>query len=74
MAIKKETKPTQRWTVVLEKDPETGAVFLPLDDNFLKQEDWRTGDHIRFEDVKLGSMKLVNVSKQARKKLAGDTV
>ncbi|WP_138517184.1 hypothetical protein [Rhodoferax bucti] len=59
------------WTAVFDKDPETGDVILPLDDAFLKQEDWRMNDRIRFDDVKQGSMNLVNVSKEEREKSIG---
>lgn len=61
------------WTAELQNDPVTAEVFLPLGDAFLNQEDWRMGDRIRFEDVKEGSMKLVNVSKEEREKFIGDT-
>ena len=56
----------EKWTAVFEKDLKTGELILPLDAEFLLQEDWRTGDRIRFEDVKPGSMTLVNASKQER--------
>ena len=68
------TKRISTWTAELESDPVTAEVFLPLSDAFLKQEDWWMGDRIRFEDVKEGSMKLVNVSKEERGKPSiGDT-
>lgn len=59
------------WTAELESDPVTAEVFLPLSDVFRKQEDWRMGDRIRFENVQEGSMKLVNVSKEEREKSIG---
>jgi hypothetical protein len=66
------TKRISTWTAELESDPVTDEVFLPLCDAFLQKEDWRMGDRIRFEDVKPGSMKLVNVSKEEREKSIGD--
>ncbi len=65
-------EPISAWTAELQNDPVTADVFLPLSDAFLKQEVWRMGDRIRFEDVKPGSMKLVNVSKEEREKSIGD--
>lgn len=50
----------------VEKDTATGDLMLPLSEEFLKNEDWRSGDVIRFEDVKLGSIVLRNLSKDAR--------
>jgi hypothetical protein len=58
------------WKVVLEQDPETGEVVLPFPEAFLTQEDWRQGDVIRFEEVKRGSMKLINVTKLERERAA----
>jgi len=43
-------------------------MLLTLKQDFLQQEDWRVGDRIRFEDVKKGSVKLLNVSKLERDK------
>lgn len=56
------------WITGLETDPETGEILLTFKQDFLQQEDWRAGDRISFEDVKRGSMRLVNVSKLEREK------
>lgn len=47
----------------VEKDAATGDLMLPFSEEFLKNEDWRSGDVIRFEDVKTGSFVLRNLSK-----------
>jgi hypothetical protein len=60
------------WTAELQNDLVTTEVFLPLSDAFLFEQDWRMGNRIRFEDVKPGSMKLVNFSKGERDKSIGD--
>lgn len=56
------------WTTTLETDTENGETLLTFKQDFLQQEDWRVGDRISFEDVKNGSMRLVNVSKMERDK------
>lgn len=54
------------WRVVLQKDPDTGDQILPFAEDFLTQEDWRLGGGIRFEGVKRGCMRLINVTKLER--------
>jgi hypothetical protein len=62
------TKRITSWTTDLETDPSNGEMLLTFKQDFLQQEDWRVGDRIRFEEVKKGSMRLVNVSKLERDK------
>ena len=40
------------WTISLEKDPETGDLILPLNDDILEQTGWKTGDTIDWIDNK----------------------
>jgi hypothetical protein len=58
------------WRVVLEVDPDTGDQVLLFAEDFLKQEDWRLGDVIRFDDVKWGSTRLTNLTKLERDRAA----
>jgi hypothetical protein len=62
--------PKTVWRVVLEVDPDTGDQLLLFAEDFLKQEDWRLGDVIRFDDVKWGSTSLTNVTKLERDRAA----
>lgn len=62
--------PKAVWRVVLEKDPATGDQLLLFGEDFLKQEDWRLGDVIRFDDVKWGSTRLTNLTKLERESAA----
>ena len=62
--------PKTVWRVVLEVDPDTGDQLLLFAEDFLKQEDWRLGDVIRFDDVKRGSLRLTNVTKLEREPAA----
>jgi len=64
----KNTERTTSWTTELEADPATGETLLTFKQDFLQQEDWRVGDRIGFEDVKNGSMRLLNLSKLERSK------
>lgn len=43
------------WTVILEEDPETGDLILPLPEEFLKLQGWATGDTIEWIDNKDGT-------------------
>ena len=62
--------PKTVWRVVLEVDPDTGDQLLLFAEDFLKQEDWRLGDVIRFDDVKWGSTRLSNLTKLERESAA----
>ena len=37
------------WTVVLEEDPETGDLMLPLNEEMLAQTGWQLGDTLVWE-------------------------
>lgn len=37
-------------TITLEKDPETGDLILPLDDNIFDECGWKIGDTIEWID------------------------
>lgn len=52
------------WEVILEED-EHGEIFLPLGEEFMKQNGWEVGDQIdwRIED---GYAVMINLSKKER--------
>ena len=52
------------WTISLEKDPETGDLILPLNDDILEQTGWKTGDAIDWTDNKDGSWTMKKIETQ----------
>ena len=52
------------WTISLEKDPETGDLILPLNDDILEQTGWKTGDSIDWLDNKDGSWTMKKIETQ----------
>ena len=52
------------WTISLEKDPETGDLILPLNDDILEQTGWKTGDSIDWIDNKDGSWTMKKIETQ----------
>jgi uncharacterized protein (DUF1778 family) len=66
VATRLTVKGHMAWKSVLETDPQTGELLLELPKPFLEEQDWRVGDTVQFEDVKGGSFKLVNISRQER--------
>lgn len=38
------------WTVILEEDPETGDLILPLPEELLKLQGWASGDTLEWID------------------------
>jgi hypothetical protein len=54
------------FTVILEKDPDSDDLLLPLPAKFLADQDWRAGDRINFEVLADGRYALTNVSKAER--------
>lgn len=53
-------------TVVLEQDPDSDGVVLPLPESLLADLDWRIGDRINLEVLSEGRMALRNLSKAER--------
>jgi hypothetical protein len=43
------------WTVILEEDPETGDLIMPLPEDFLETQGWKEGDTLEWIDNKDGS-------------------
>jgi hypothetical protein len=54
------------FTVVVEQDPASDGVVVPLPDSLLADLDWRIGDRIRIEVLPDGRMALTNLSKTER--------
>ena len=52
------------WTINLEKDPETGDLILPLNDDILEETGWKTGDSIDWIDNKDGSWTMKKIETQ----------
>lgn len=46
------------WTVILEEDPDTGDLMMPLPVDALSQLGWDFGDTLVWEDLKDGSWSL----------------
>ena len=42
---------TDRWTVQVEEDPETGDLVLPLPEEMLSRLGWKIGDDLNWEKV-----------------------
>ena len=42
---------TDRWTVQVEEDPETGDLVLPLPEEMLSRLGWNIGDDLNWEKV-----------------------
>jgi len=60
-----DTKETS-YTVILQKDPDSDDVVLPLPDRLLIEQDWRVGDRLKFEVISEGRCSLTNLSKAER--------
>lgn len=60
-----DTKTTS-FTVILEKDPDSDDVLLPLPESLLIDQDWRVGDRLDFKVVSEGRCVLTNLSKAER--------
>lgn len=54
------------FMVILEKDPDSDDLLLPLPAKFLADQDWRVDDRINFEIVAEGRYVLTNISKTER--------
>jgi hypothetical protein len=50
-----------RWTVIVEEDPETGDLILPLPPEMLEMQGWKEGDDLEWIDNEDGSWSLQKV-------------
>jgi hypothetical protein len=46
------------WTIILEEDPETGDLIMPLTDEILESAGWKEGDNLQWIDNKDGTWTL----------------
>ena len=49
------------WTIILEEDPDTKDLILPLPEEFLKLQGWIEGDTLEWIDNKDGSWSIQKV-------------
>ena len=52
-----------RWTIIVEEDPDTGDLILPLPAEMLQIQGWKEGDDLEWTDNKDGSWSLSKVKK-----------
>lgn len=49
---------TKSWTIVLDQDPETGDLIMPLSDEILESAGWKEGDTLEWIDNENGTWSL----------------
>jgi hypothetical protein len=54
------------YTVILQKDPDSDDLVLPLPESLLIEQDWRVGDRLKFEVISEGRCSLTNLSRAER--------
>jgi hypothetical protein len=47
-----------KWTIILEEDPQTKDLILPLPDDLMESAGWKEGDTLEWVDNKNGSWTL----------------
>lgn len=52
---------TQRWTVNVEEDPETGDAIITFPPDLLEKQGWVEGDTLKWTDMGDGSWTLTKV-------------
>jgi hypothetical protein len=57
---------TKRWSVIVEEDPKTGDLILPLPGDMLQLLHWVEGDTLEWFDNKDGSWSLEKVTKNEK--------
>jgi hypothetical protein len=57
----------KNWTVIVEEDPETGDLILPLPLDLLEEAGWKEGDSLNWIDQKDGSWQLKKVDTTSEK-------
>lgn len=60
---------SNKWTVILEEDPETKDLIMPIPPDLLNQMGWDFGDTLIWEDLKNGSIALKKVDSSTEKKV-----
>jgi len=49
---------SNKWTITLEEDPETGDLIMPFTPDMLRQVGWDIGDTLIWENLHNGSWSL----------------
>jgi len=49
------------WTVILEEDPETSDLIMPIPQEVLELQEWSEGDTLEWIDLNNGSWQLKKV-------------
>ena len=49
---------TNRWTLAIQEDPETGDAILEFPPELMEQAGWREGDNLTWKDLGNGSWSL----------------
>ena len=60
---------SNKWTVILEEDPETKDLIMPIPPDLLNQMGWDFGDTLIWEDLQNGSLALKKVDSNTEKKV-----
>jgi hypothetical protein len=60
---------SNKWTVILEEDPETKDLIMPIPPDLLNQMGWDFGDTLIWEDLQNGSLALKKVDSSTEKKV-----
>lgn len=58
-----DLQPNKRWEVIVEEDPETGELILPLPIDLLAKAGWQDGDELEWHEHEDGTWTLSKVSK-----------
>lgn len=53
----------RRWEVEVQLDEATGELILPLPDDLLAAQDWKSGDELEWVDNRDGSWTIQKVEK-----------
>ena len=52
-----------RWTIIVEEDPATGDLILPLPTELLQMQGWKDGDDLEWTDEGNGAWSIKKVEK-----------
>jgi hypothetical protein len=56
------------WTVITEEDPKTGDLILPLPEDLLRMQGWKTGDTLSWEEQADGSWHILKKETTVKEK------
>jgi hypothetical protein len=58
---------SKNYTATVDKDPESGEYILTFTDQFCEEQDWRTGDVIKWDQKEDGTITMINKCSEERK-------